>query len=116
MKEKKLLGSPQIKEKFATRSKLIPLFNRTGRANFGCTLETAVLIELQRRRCKVTYVRTMDCCEVNFLAHAPDGAEYLIQVCAGATDPDTAGRELHGLLGDGGSSPRSPTLATYTHA
>ena len=37
---------------------LIPLFDRTGRANVGHALETAVLVELERRRFDVTYVRT----------------------------------------------------------
>ncbi len=39
-------------------SGLIPLFDRTGRANVGHALETMVLVELERRRCEVTYVRT----------------------------------------------------------
>ena len=37
---------------------LIPLFDRTGRANVGPALETVVLVELERRRFDVTYVRT----------------------------------------------------------
>jgi len=76
---------------------LIPLFDRTGRANLGHALETAVLIELERRRCEVTYVRTPEGHEVDFLARAPDGTEHLIQVCADATDPETARRELRAL-------------------
>ncbi len=78
-------------------SGLIPLFDRTGRANAGHALETAVLIELERRRCEVTYVRTPEGHEVDFLARAPDGAEHLIQVCTDATDPDTAAREIRAL-------------------
>lgn len=34
---------------------------------------------------------------MDFLARAPDGAEHLIQVCADASDPETAGRELRAL-------------------
>lgn len=37
---------------------LIPVFDRSGRANTGHALETAVLIELERRGASVTYVRT----------------------------------------------------------
>jgi hypothetical protein len=76
---------------------LIPVFDRTGRANVGHALETAVLIELERRRCEVTYVRTNDGFDVDFLARDPRGEEHLIQVCADATDPDTASRELRAL-------------------
>jgi predicted AAA+ superfamily ATPase len=50
---------------------LIPLFDRTGRGNMGHALETAVLVELERRRCEVTYVRTADGYEVDFLAREP---------------------------------------------
>jgi len=76
---------------------LIPLFDRAGRANVGQTLETSVLVELQRRRCEVTYVRTPAGHEVDFLARDPDGATHLIQVCADASDPATAERELRAL-------------------
>ena len=76
---------------------LIPVFDRTGRANIGHALETAVLIELERRRCEVTYVRTADGYEVDFLARTADGRRELIQVCADASDAATAERELRGL-------------------
>jgi predicted AAA+ superfamily ATPase len=86
---------------------LIPLFDRTGRANVGHALETAVLIELERRRCEVTYVRTPGGYEVDFLARAPDGAEHLIQVCADATDPETAAREIRALREAGRHRPKA---------
>jgi hypothetical protein len=76
---------------------LVPLFDRTGRANLGHALETAVLTELERRRCAVTYVRTPGGYEVDFLARQPDGRSHLIQVCADAGAPDTAARELRAL-------------------
>ena len=75
----------------------IPLFDRTGRGNLGHALETAVLIELERRRCAVTYVRTPGGYEVDFLARQPDGKSHLIQVCVDASAPDTAARELRAL-------------------
>ena len=56
---------------------LIPVFDRTGRANIGHALETAVLIELERRRCEVAYVRTHDGYEVDFLAREADGRREL---------------------------------------
>jgi hypothetical protein len=84
---------------------LIPVFDRTGRANLGHALETAVLIELQRRRCEVTYVRTKDGHEVDFLARLPDGGMELIQVSADASTPDTATRELRALEAAGKQHP-----------
>jgi hypothetical protein len=76
---------------------LIPLFDRTGRANVGHALETVVLLELERRRMEVTYVRTPEGHEVDFLAKSPTGEAELIQVCADATDAATAQRELRAL-------------------
>ena len=76
---------------------LIPVFDRTGRANVGHALETAELIELERRGCEATYVRTAQGYEVDFLVRSPDGRRQLIQVCADASDPATAARELRAL-------------------
>jgi len=76
---------------------LIPVFDRTGRANVGHALESAVLIELERRRCEVTYVRTDDGHEVDFLARDSRGDLHLIQVCADAHNDATAAREIRAL-------------------
>ena len=78
-------------------SALIAVFDRSGRANSGHALETAVLIELERRRCAVTYVRTPAGYEVDFLVRGAEGEMELIQVCADASDPTTAERELRAL-------------------
>lgn len=84
---------------------LIPVFDRTGRANMGHALETAVLVELERRRLDVTYVRTRQGYEVDFLARDADGRRELIQVCADASDPATAERELRALTAAGEQYP-----------
>lgn len=84
---------------------LISLFDRTGRSNLGHALETAVIIELERRRCDVTYVRTSAGLEVDFLSRDGEGKAELIQVCADAGDPDTARRELRGLAEAGEMHP-----------
>lgn len=76
---------------------LIPVFDRSGRANVGHALETAVLVELERQRCEVAYVRTRQGHEVDFLARTPCGRTELIQVCADMSDPATAARELRAL-------------------
>jgi len=76
---------------------LIPLFDRSGRANTGHALETAVLIELERRGMAVTYVRTPEDHEVDFLARSATGEMELVQVSSDPTDDLTAERELRAL-------------------
>jgi predicted AAA+ superfamily ATPase len=76
---------------------LIPAFDRSGRANLGHALESAVLNELERRGAEVAYVKTGDGLEVDFLARHPAGGAALIQVCADPSDPATLERELRGL-------------------
>jgi uncharacterized protein len=86
---------------------LIPVFDRTGRSNLGHALETAVLLELERRRAEVTYVKTPQGFEVDFLARYPSGEVDLIQVCAEAGAPETAERELRALIEAGRLFPRA---------
>jgi predicted AAA+ superfamily ATPase len=86
---------------------LISVFDRTGRANVGHALETAVLVELERRGMRVTYLRTPQGHEVDFLARHPTGEEELIQVCADATDSATSERELRALGEAGRVYPKS---------
>jgi predicted AAA+ superfamily ATPase len=94
---------------------LIPLFDRTGRANVGHALETAVLVELERRGMDVAYVRTPEGHEVDFVARRPGGGEELIQVAADATDAATAERELRALAEAGRLYPKaSRRLLTLT--
>jgi hypothetical protein len=86
---------------------LIAVFDRSGRANTGPALETAVLIELERRGMAVTYVRTAEGHEVDFLARDPTGRAELIQVSADPSAAATAGRELRALEGAGRLFPRA---------
>ena len=76
---------------------LMALFDRSGKANVGHALETAVLHELQRRGAQVNYVRTPAGFEVDFFARSPDGDEALIQACADLDNPDTLAREVRAL-------------------
>ena len=85
---------------------LINVFDRTGRANVGHALETAVLVELERRRYETTYVRTPEGFEVDFLARG-DGAPELIQVCADASEEPTATQELRALTAAGTMFPQA---------
>lgn len=84
---------------------LMPIFDRTGRANLGHALETAVLVELERRGMEVTYVKTADGYEVDFLAQTPAGRRELIQVSADLGEETTARRELRALLAAGEEHP-----------
>ena len=77
------------------------MFDRTGRANTGHALETAALVELERRGCDVTYLRTPEGYEVDFLARAAGGGMELVQVCADLSDPATAAREFRALAAGG---------------
>jgi predicted AAA+ superfamily ATPase len=95
---------------------LIPVFDRSGRANRGHALETAVLLELVRRGAEIAYVRTVGGHEVDFLARYPGGGEALIQVCA---DPGAAGvreRELRALEAAGSEHPRAERLLVALEA
>jgi uncharacterized protein len=76
---------------------LIGLFERSGRAHRGRALETAVLLELERRGYQVSYVRTAKAWEVDFLAHRAGDPSLLIQVCAESHDRETLSRELRAL-------------------
>jgi len=76
---------------------LIPVFDRSGKANLGHALETAVLPELERRGAETAYVRTEGGFEVDFFARYPDGGEELLQVCASLDDPETRAREIRAL-------------------
>jgi predicted AAA+ superfamily ATPase len=76
---------------------LIPIFDRSGNANIGHALETAVFLELDRRGAEVTYIRTKSGFEVDFHARHIDGREELIQVCASIDQPATLTREVRVL-------------------
>ena len=76
---------------------LIPAFDRSGKANPGRLLETAVPIELERRGCELGYVLTRGGFEVDFLATAPDDVRLLIQVAADLSDKATRERAFRAL-------------------
>ena len=86
---------------------LIDAFDTSGRPNTGHALETAVYNELSRRGADVTYVKTKDGFEVDFLARHPDGRQELIQVCADATDATTWQRETRALDAAHAEHPRA---------
>jgi len=76
---------------------LIALFERTGTEHRGRALETAIMLELERRGCEITYVRTSEGLEVDFLAHSPGGRPVLVQSCLDSEGAETWERELRAL-------------------
>jgi uncharacterized protein len=92
---------------------LIPIYERTGRANLGQALETAVLVELERRGADIGYIRTASGHEVDFHARLPDGSTWLLQVCADAAAPATFEREVRALAEAAAMHPEAvPLLLT----
>ena len=81
---------------------LIPIYERSGRRNWGHALETAVFLELERRGYEMGYVRTPQGFEVDFLASSPGEAPLLVQVCADVQDPQTYDREVRALAAAAG--------------
>jgi len=76
---------------------LIPVYQRAGRENRGRSLESAVLIELERRGYDVGWVRVGDDLEVDFFAeHHVDDA-LLVQVSLDTASETTWGREVRSL-------------------
>ena len=86
---------------------LIPVFDRSGRAGLGHALETSVYLELERRGAEITYVRTKDGFEVDFLARYPDGGEDLLQVCIDLESAATREREVRAITQAAEEHPRA---------
>lgn len=92
---------------------LIALFERSGRSQQGRALETAVMLELERRGYAVEYVRTAAGFEADFLAHRAGEPPLLVQVCLESADDETWAREVRGLEAAAQEHPRArPLLVT----
>jgi predicted AAA+ superfamily ATPase len=89
---------------------LIPVYDRSGKANIGHALETAVFHALQAKGAEPAYVKTETGEEVDFLARFPDGGEALVQVCASIDDARTREREVRALLAASAGHPRARKL------
>lgn len=76
---------------------MIPAFDRSGKINLGQALETAVLIELERRGFEKAYLHTAEGFEVDFRATHIVGEPLIIQVCADVAASTTRQRELRAL-------------------
>ena len=92
---------------------LIALFERSGRTHHGRALETAILLELERRGYEVAYVRTPEGFEVDFLAHRAGEAPLLVQSCLESEGDETWERELRALAAAAAAHPDArPFLVT----
>ena len=80
---------------------LISLFAPGARDHQGRALETAVLLELERRGRAVSYVRTAEGWEVDFCAQQAGEAPWLVQVCLDTADDATWEREVRALRSAG---------------
>ena len=80
---------------------LISLYARSGRSHHGRALETAVLLELERRGWEVSYLRTEEGWEVDFFAHRAGKPPMLVQVCLETSQDATWERELRALQAAG---------------
>lgn len=76
---------------------LIPLYARLGREHEGRALETAVLIELERRDYEGEWLRTPAVWEVNFLAQRTGEIPQLLQVRLDTANGETWKREVRAL-------------------
>ncbi len=94
---------------------LIPIYDRTGRADTGHALETCVMLELERRAADIAYIRTPQGSEVDFFALFPDRSEILIQVCVDIGDPNVCEREVRGLVEAGREHPRAEKMIVALH-
>lgn len=77
---------------------LIPAFDRSGQPNTGHALETAVMVELERRSCRVAYGRTKAGHEVDFVATTREGKRTYIQVCSDLSTAEVRRRELRPFM------------------
>jgi len=76
---------------------LIALYARADRTYRGASLETVVLLELERRGYSVTWLKVGDDREVDFLAELAGEQSLLVQVCLDAAADETWEREVSAL-------------------
>jgi uncharacterized protein len=86
---------------------LVAAFDSSGRSNTGHALECVVYTELSRRKKEISYVKTPNGFEVDFLIRYPGEREELIQVCADIADDKTLEREIRALDDAGLAYPKA---------
>jgi uncharacterized protein len=76
---------------------LIPIYTRLGREHEGRALETALLLELERRGYEIDWLRSPGGWEIDFFAQRTGEVPLLIQVSLDTADPGTWEREVRAL-------------------
>lgn len=89
---------------------LISVYERTGRVHRGRALETAVLLELERRGYTAEWVRTPRGWEVDFLAERAGDPPLLVQVSLETAADDTWEREIRALADAARAHPSARAL------
>ena len=89
---------------------LISIYERSGRTHRGRALETAILLELERRRYAIDWFRTAEGWEVDFYATRPDAPALLIQVCLDTAADATWAREVRALESAAASQPDADAM------
>ena len=106
--EKQRLVNPR--KVYPVDAGLIPLYEQPGREHRGRALETAVLLELERREYAVAWLRAGDDREVDFFAIRPGEPPLLVQVCLDTSDNATWEREVRALEAAATSHPHAVAL------
>lgn len=92
---------------------LIPVYERAGRENVGRSLETAVLLELERRGYEAGWVRVGEALEVDFYAESAVDEPLLMQVSLETAASATWQREVRALQAAAEAYPEArPLLVT----
>lgn len=98
---------------YPTDPGLIPVYERAGRQNCGRSLETIVLLELERRGYEMGWIRVGDDLEVDFYAEHPLEAPLLVQVSLDTSEDTTWEREVRSLVAAAAKYPDArPLLIT----
>jgi hypothetical protein len=85
----------------ADKTKLQGTWSQGGPASSVASIASLALIELERHGAEISYVRTTEGFEVDFIARHPEGGRQLIQVCADLDASATRERETRALLAAG---------------
>lgn len=101
--ERQRMSNPR--KVYPVDSGLITIYERAGRTHRGRALETAVLLELERRRYAVDWYRTDEGWEVDFFATRADASPMLVQVCLDSAADATWEREVRALASAAAAQP-----------
>lgn len=106
--ERQRMANPR--KAYPVDSGLIPLYTRAGREQQGRALETAILLELERRAYSVDWMRTREGWEVDFFAERAGDPPLLVQVSMETEADQTWEREVRSLESASRAFPEATAL------